>query len=34
VYRATIAPLDQPAAALTEVSDTPLLNACTAQPRR
>jgi hypothetical protein len=34
VYRATIAPLDQPAAALTEVSETPLRNACTAQPRR
>jgi hypothetical protein len=34
VYRATIAPLDQPAAALTDVSDTPLLSACTAQPRR
>ena len=25
VYRATIAPLDQPAAALTDVSDTPFL---------
>ena len=33
VYRATIAPLDQPAAALTDVSDTPFLSACTAQPR-
>ena len=33
VYRATIAPLDQPAAARTDVSDTPLRNACTAQPR-
>jgi len=33
VYRATIAPLDHPAAALTDVSDTPLLRACTAQPR-
>jgi hypothetical protein len=34
VYRATIAPLDQPAAALIDVSETPLLSACTAQPRR
>jgi hypothetical protein len=34
VYRATIAPDDQPAAALTEVSETPVRNACTAQPRR
>ena len=33
VYRATIAPLDQPAAALTDVSETPFLSACTAQPR-
>ena len=34
VYRATIAPLDHPVAALTDVSDTPLRSACTAQPRR
>ena len=34
VYRATIAPLDQPAAARTEVSETPLRKACTAQPLR
>jgi len=33
VYRTTIAPLDQPAAALTDVSETPALNAWTAQPR-
>ena len=33
VYLATIAPLDHPAAARTEVSDTPFLRACTAQPR-
>lgn len=33
MYRATIAPDDQPAAARTEVSDTPFLSACTAQPR-
>jgi hypothetical protein len=32
VYRATISPLDHPAAALTEVSDTPLRRACTTQP--
>ena len=31
---ATIAPLDHPAAALTEVSETPDLRACTAHPRR
>lgn len=29
VYRATIAPLDHPAAARTDVSDTPLRSACT-----
>ena len=34
VYRATIAPEDQPAAARTDVSETPLRSACTAQPRR
>ena len=34
VYRATIAPEDQPAAERTEASETPLRNASTAQPRR
>jgi hypothetical protein len=34
VYRATIAPFDQPAAAFTDVSETPLLSACTAHPLR
>ena len=31
VYRATIAPLDQPAVARTDASDTPLRSACTVQ---
>ena len=34
VYRATIAPEDQPAADRTDVSETPLRSDCTAQPRR
>ena len=34
VYRHTIAPEVQPAAALTDVSETPLRRLCTAQPRR
>jgi hypothetical protein len=33
VYRTTIAPLDHPAAARTEVSETPQRGDCTAQPR-
>jgi hypothetical protein len=32
VYRATIAPLDHPAAAFTDDSETPLQSACSAQP--
>ena len=34
MYRATIVPDDQPAAARTEISELPERSACTAQPRR